>query len=244
MDFTKFVDAYTARARLLPALLTILPLATTVYAWDPGSILGWNGLGALLTAFGGMILLSFIARDLGKRVEQSLFKKWGGRPTELALMHSGPLDPALRNRRHAALSRAFPDVPLPTAVEEAADRDTAMKRYITITGLIIGHCRKKEDFPLIFEENCNYGFRRNMLGMKPIGVTISAISSLALGLMLFMAFSLHVHVPAIAIALEAVNVAMFLVWALWVNESMVRKGAELYNARLFEAVDTIRPAAA
>lgn len=243
MDFSKFVDAYTARARLLPGLVTVLPLAVTVYAWNPGHLLDWNSLGAILTGFGGMILLSFIARDLGKSVENRLFKKWTGRPTELAIMHSGPMDPPLRSRRHAALRLLFADVDIPTAEEEAVDRDAAYKRFTTITTLMISHCRNKRKWPLLFEENCNYGFRRNMLGMKPIGLTISLITSIALALLLFMAFSLHQQVPVIAIAIEAVNVLMLLLWIFWVNEASVRKGADLYAARLFEVLDTVRPAA-
>src|SRR5437899_225369 len=101
MDISKLVDAYTARARLLPGLLVVLPVAVTVYAWDPGNALGWNGLGGVITASGGTFLLSFLARDLGKNAEERLFKKWGGRPTEVMLMHSGPMESVLRARRHA-----------------------------------------------------------------------------------------------------------------------------------------------
>jgi hypothetical protein len=111
------VDTYTARARLIPALLSVLPAAVTVYAWDPGNPLGWNGIGAIITGAGGAYLLSFIARDFGKRVEPKLFKKWGGRPTEVMLMHSGPMDPVLRQRRHDAIARLLPDLPIVRSVE-------------------------------------------------------------------------------------------------------------------------------
>lgn len=222
----------------MPALLTVLPLAVTAYVWKPGSLLDWNSLGALIAAFGGTMLLAFIARDLGKGAEDRLYKKWSGRPTELLLMHSGTMDPALRARRHVALASLFPDMPIPTATEETADRDAAYKRFSAITTLVISLCRKNpKDYPLVFEENCNYGFRRNMFGLKPIGLAISAITSIALGLLLFGAFSTHQEVPVISIAFEAVNVSMLLVWIFWVNEAMVRRGADVYACRLFEAID-------
>lgn len=243
MDFTKLVDAYTARARLLPGLLTVLPISVTVYAWHPGDLLSWNSLGALITGFGGMILLSFIARDLGKHSEARLFKKWGGRPTELGLMHSGPMDPILRQRRHAALRGVFPEVPLPTAKEERANPTQAQQRFAALITLMISHCRNKRKFPLLFEEECNYGFRRNMYGMRVTGMLLSGGTTIALGLLLFIAFSLRQRVDVIAVAVEGVNVAMLLVWLFWVNETTVRRGADLYADRMFEAIDTIRPAA-
>src|SRR5690348_2385849 len=113
MDASRLLDRYTVRARLIPGLLAVLPLAVTVYVWHPGADFDWNTLGGMVVGFGGTMLLAFIARDLGKSAEDRLYKKWGGRPTELLLMHSGPLDAALRSRRHVALSAIFPDVPVP-----------------------------------------------------------------------------------------------------------------------------------
>jgi hypothetical protein len=240
VDISKLVDAYTTRARIIPGLLAVLPLAITVYAWKPGDLLDWNSLGGIIAAFGGTILLAFIARDLGKAAEDRLYKKWGGRPTELLMMHSGPVDRALRARRHAALRVLFPDVPVPTAAEEVADRDAVYQRFTTFTTLIITRYRTiKDKYPLVFEENCTYGFRRNMYGLRPIGVAVSAITSIALALALFIGFSSHDPVPVIALALEAVNVVMFLIWMAWVNEDAVRKSADLYASRLFETLDRL-----
>jgi hypothetical protein len=232
------VDAYTTRARIIPGLLAALPVAVTVYAWKPGDLLDWNSLGAMIAAFGGTILLAFIARDLGKAAEDRLYKKWGGRPTELLMMHSGPVDPALRARRHAALRVLFPDVPVPTAAEEVEDREAAYQRFATFTTLIITRYRlMKDKFPLVFEENCNYGFRRNIYGLWWIGLGVSAFSSTALGLQLITICAGHEHVPVVAIGLESVNVLMLIVWIFWINEMTVRRGADLYAARLFETLD-------
>ena len=156
-----------------------------------------------------VILLAFIARDLGKAAEDRLYKKWGGRPTELLMMHSGPVDPALRTRRHASLRKLFPEVPVPTAAEEAQDRAAAIQRFTTFTTLIITRYRTMKDkFPLVFEENCNYGFRRNMYGMRWVGLAVALSMTVALGLQLYSLFSMRMKVPVISLALEAVNIAM------------------------------------
>lgn len=239
MDISKLVDAYTARARLLPGLLFILPIAVTVYAWDPGNALGWNGLGALITGAGGTILLSSIARDLGKNAEMKLFKKWGGRPTEIMLMHSGPMDSMLRARRHAAIRALFPGVQVPTAQEEVEDRDAVYKRFAAIVTLLIGRARDKTKYPLLFEENCNYGFRRNMYGMRWMGLAVAFVTTIALGLQLYVLFSAHAKLAVLSLALEAVNLAMLLAWVSWVNEHAVRRGSDLYAERLFETLDVV-----
>ena len=56
-----------------------------------------------------------------------------------------------------------------------------------------------DKFPLVYEENCNYGFRRNMFGLRPIGIAVSVIAAVALGLALFITFSAHEGIPTIAI---------------------------------------------
>jgi hypothetical protein len=237
----KFFDAYTVRARVLPGLLAALPLAVTVYAWKPGDLLSWNSLGGVIAAFGGTILLAFIARDLGKAAEDRLYKKWGGRPTELLMLHSGPVDPALLVRRHSALRRLFPKISVPTSAEETQDRAGAIQRFTTFTTLVITrHRTMKDRFPLVFEENCNYGFRRNMYGLRWIGLSVAAVTSIALGLDLYIKFSTHEPVDVVSLALEGLNVLMLLVWILWARESAVRRGADLYAARLFETLDAPR----
>ena len=239
VDLSTLLDAYTVRARLLPGLLTVLPVAVTVYAWEPGNTLGWNGLGALLTGLGGTYLLSFIARDRGKAAEARLYKKWGGRPTELALMHSGNMHPTLRVRRHAAIRRLYPDVVIPTAAEEAGDRDAAYAQFSAIVVLLLGHAKNKAKYPLVFEENCNYGFRRNMYGMRLIGLSVASICATALGFSIYRLMSSPQIVPVISLVLEAANVVMILVWLFWVNEAAVRRGTDVYADRFFEILDML-----
>jgi hypothetical protein len=244
VDAAKYLDAYIVRARLLPGLLAVLPITVTCYAWNPGKILDWNALGGIIVGFGGTILLAFIARDLGKAAEDRLYKKWGGRPTELLLMHSGEMESTLRAHRHATLRKTFKTITLPTPAEEAQDREGCYKRWKSITQLMISRYREQADkYPLVFEENCNYGFRRNMYGLKPIGIAVSAITAIALGLQLYMKFSSHEPVPVVSLGMEGVNVIMLLVWLLWVTQWTVKRGANLYAERLFETLDSSPTAA-
>jgi len=155
-------------------------------------------------------------------------------------MHSGDMNATLRGRRHAAIRSLYPDVKIPTPAEEAADRDAAYTQLNAIVVLLLGRAKDKARYPLVFEENCNYGFRRNLYGMRWIGFAVALICAAALGLWLYLLFSSHQPVPVITPFLEAVNVAMMPVWLFWVNEAAVRRGADLYADRFFEMLDTAR----
>ena len=80
-----------------------------------------------------------------------------------------------------------------------------------------------------------------MYGARWLGMTLAAITSVALGLQLYILFSNDEPLAVLSLAFEAVNVGMLLVWIFWVNEDTVRKGADLYCDRLFETVDTVSP---
>ena len=141
-------------------------------------------------------------------------------------MHSGNMHPTLRARRHAAIRRLYPGVAIPTAAEEAVDRDAAYAQFSAVVVLLLGHAKNKAKFPLVFEENCNYGFRRNMYGMRLIGLSVASICATALGFSIYRLTSSHQFVPVISLVLEAANVVMILVWLFWVNEAAVRRGAD------------------
>ena len=47
----------------------------------------------------------------------------------------------------------------------------------------------KKDHPLVCEENCNYGFRQNMYGMRWIGLAIALVISTVLGIQIYILIS-------------------------------------------------------
>jgi hypothetical protein len=54
-----------------------------------------------------------------------------------------------------------------------------------------------------------------------------------------MKFSLHEPVAVVSLGMEAANVLLFFAWMLWATEAAVRRGADLYAARLFETLDSL-----
>jgi hypothetical protein len=75
---------------------------------------------------------------------------------------------------------------------------------------MIARARDKTKYPLLFEEDCNYGFRRNMFGIRWLGVTVALITAVALGLQLYSVFSSHEKLAVITLAFEFVNLTTLL----------------------------------
>jgi hypothetical protein len=63
--------------------------------------------------------------------------------------------------------------------EEAADVALAEAAYASCTDTLRELSRDKPKYPLVFEENVNLGFRRNLWAMKPAAVVIAAGSAIA-----------------------------------------------------------------
>ena len=81
-----FLSAYPLRARLQPALLAMLPLLTLLVL-APDSWTPLKTVFVIAVIAGVTLLLTQIARDAGRRIEQDLFHQWGGLPSVAMLRH-------------------------------------------------------------------------------------------------------------------------------------------------------------
>jgi hypothetical protein len=240
MGLGRIPDQYTVRARLLPALLVALPAGVATLAWFPDGILGWGAVWGLITWSGGTLLLAQIGRDAGKRKEARLFELWGGKPTTRMLRHAGGANPVTLARRHEKLKSLMQDVKLPTPEEEAADPHAADEVYEACTTFLREKTRDRKKFDLVFEENCNYGFRRNLWGMKPLGLVIALLALAAI-------VGIPVTDPAarsggrlgLVAVTGAVGLLLLLGWLFVFTPGWVRVAAGAYAERLLEASERL-----
>ncbi len=239
MAIARLPDPYTVRARLLPALIAALPLATATLAWFPNGILGWGAIWALIVWSGGTVLLAEVGRDAGKRKEPELFASWGGKPTTRLLRHQGATNRPLLARRHAKLA-VLMKTAMPTAAAEAADLGAADEVYEACGALLRDRTRDRKQFDLIFAENCSYGFRRNLWGMRPIGVTLALLGLVTVAVIPWIDPSARANPRLGPVAVvEAVNVLLLLGWLFVINAAWVRIPAEAYAERLLEACERL-----
>lgn len=177
----KIFDDYTRKARLTPALLVIFPLVLVAISFFQENIWSWGNIIGLLFICGIFSLAAQISRDMGKNIEDGLYKEWGGKPTTSLLRHNLTQNEIQLARYHEKINKLTGEK-IPNKSDEISDSESADKTYDTCIKFLIGKTRDTSKFSLIYKENCNYGFRRNLLGMKPYGITISTLSILIIGI--------------------------------------------------------------
>lgn len=238
---SQLFDSYTFRARLQPALFTLLPLAVAVLAWTevkrPWMALLWTVCGTA----GATYFFSAVVRSCGKQAEKKLWASWGGAPTTQLLRHEGTSNSILRERWHKSLAKLI-GTALPTADEERANPAAADSVYEAATKVLISKTRDPKKFPLIIKENTAYGFCRNLYAMRWVGIPIAAIGAAAAAVVAAQAESLRAGI--LGYACTALNGLILLAWIFRVRAEWVRTPALAYAERLFEATESLSRAKA
>src|SRR5579872_987230 len=218
------IDTYTFRARLIPVFILLLPLGLIFFSFFPLT----SVVSALLVLFGTLsiqslltILFSEIGRDLGKKKEPELYKKWGGMPTDFILSSQSSLDRTTVERYKNKLRNMLPDVLFPTAAQEENDPKSARDVYRSCTNFMREKTRDTDNYPLIFKENISYGFRRNLWGMKPAGVTIATIGLIicTFSLLIFPRNEYEIIVAGVCLA---TNTILLTWWILRINPKWIK----------------------
>lgn len=233
------VGTYTWRARLQPVLIVALPGLLAGLAWIPQAKSWWEGLGGLIIGAGIPALLAEFGRDKGKRKEKALFEAWGGKPTTRFLRHREAENAVLLERIHRKLQELLPDVRIPTSKEQVEDRVHADQVYDACVAHLRERTRDRKRFRILFDENSSYGFRRNLWGMKPLGITVAVLGTVALGLLVALrGVDSFLSSPTALIA-GALNLLLLAVWLIVVKPSWVRSQAEAYAKQLLASCEEL-----
>lgn len=246
----KLFDSYSRKARLYRALLTLAPLVCTILLLQDG-LLGSQAsesIVVLVVAFGGTFLLANLARSRGKILEGRLTTKWGGWPTTILPRHSDTtIDPYTKARYHQALT-SLTKVDLTEKGQEVVNRLDCDHRYRAATTKLI-ELRRDEKYDMLHQENANYGFRRNLLGLKTAATIILLISMLVVvalwlpGVDTTSSQALRVDVSARwhLYAAFALNLGVGIIWLIFVTESFVRQAGNEYALSLLRTLDIPPP---
>ena len=245
-------DLYTFRARIQPALIVVLPVGFLMFALLPNHPFFVTAFFTLLGAVGGTAIVAQVGREQGRKKEPDLWQSWGGPPTTRLLRHRRLPDdlvmaPGLRQQ-----VEEWVGYPLPNQQEEEACSARADTKYEEAVRSLREATRDTTRFPLVFAENANYGFRRNLWGLRPIGTPIA----LVLALYSWTLLSLTVwgrpwpepwwdivpnpdSVAVIRLAVAVANTSLAAFWLFWVKPSWIKAVADAYAIKLFESVQTL-----
>src|SRR6266849_315781 len=236
-----FVDyTYNLRARLAPCVILFRPVMLTVASWWLGEGI-WPGiLAGMGVSLALGTLLSQLGRDLGKEKQRKLFESWGGVPTTQLLSHrASTLNTHTLARCHEALRQLRPELRIPRSRdEEMADVVSSDAAYVSCTDSLRELSRDKAKYPLVFEENVNFGFRRNLWAMKPAGVVIVSGSTVACFGKAWGQLASAGTVEPVSGVFAVTCVAMSVIWWLRITPTWVRTAAFAYAERLLGICET------
>ncbi len=236
-------DRYTFWARFLPAAVMLLPAGLALAAWFPNGFDGWSLLVGLMASGAGAMLLMQIGRDAGKKKEPGLWALWGGQPAVAMLRHRDKrLDRLTRLRYHEKLAGLVPGCPAPTETTEQMDPAAADEVYTSWVRYLREATRNHSRFAVLFAENINYGFRRNLWGMKSAAVVIAVLGIAAALVRVLLAVRAGHDIPPMAAIVAGLDTALLVLWMLRFRPSWVLTAANAYAERLLAACEILQPA--
>ena len=214
----------------------------------PGDSLPTGGLLGIISTGGGTALLAQIGRDRGSKKQSALWAGWGGSPTTRLLRFQDSRNRVILTRWRAKLERLWGQA-LPTEEEEARDPAGADQQYEAAISFLREATRDTSKFPLVFAENVNYGIRRNLWGLKPYGVVVAALASVAAWSLFLLSAGLPTAEPWLDTVVtnpegatitrlvgSLFNTTAVAVWLFVITPAWVRTAAEAYAQRLLGAV--------
>ncbi len=233
----KFTDPYERKARLYPALLAGLPVVVVIAFYTEWFAFDAENALYISIAAAGLFWLTGKTRELGKGIENRLIAEWEGMPSVRLLRHrDSVLDRYTKKRYHKAAT-ALADVKLPSPAEEGSNPTDADERYRAVTTALLSKTRDTSEYPLLFKENINYGFWRNLRGVRKIACALAAVI-VALGLWIDRTTVISLQPPdGPELALVIIGSMMLIGWLTTVTDESVRQAAQNYAMRLLEALD-------
>jgi hypothetical protein len=228
-------DTYTLRARIIPALIAAIPvfvLATLLVPWNRFSLS--QALSSLSVAI-LLFALSDFARRHGKRIEPKLYARSGGKPTVTMLRHRDRvLDEITKLRIVSFLAGKLGERP-PSADEELAHPEKADAFYERCGTWLRENTRDQKRFAILFNDNVTYGYRRNLLGLKSIALTLNALVLTTVGTVLWLrwedGFTEDLNNKILGVAAIAGLHSVYLL--LGVTEASVAEASKTYARQLF-----------
>ncbi len=229
-------DAYSRRARLAPAAVAAVPAIVLLVGGlvSPRELIS---VAAISLGVLGVVICG-VVRGLGQRLQPGLWESWGGAPAQQRLRWRNAADPSAVERRHR-LFEAVTDEKLPSRDEELADPAASDRRYDEAVATLRELTRKRDEHPLVADENAEYGFRRNCLGLRPIAMGVAAgVVVVSLPLLATGAGRGAADVGRFWVA-AAVGGLWLVGWWKLATPSWVRSAAERYADRLMAALEVL-----
>jgi hypothetical protein len=232
----KFVSPYELRARVLPGMLLVLPIAMAAIAWVPGMDV-FTSLATVATAClpAGYIVGQWM-RDRAEPHQSALFDSWGGAPTTIILRWNDLTIPPMQKEQIRSRLQRLEDHPWPTAIDTAAAPQHADQCFQSLVAKVLADARTHQDgYERLNLANAHYGFLRNCLYSRSLALSVCAAC-----------IALSILAPAtgfgsswrVGIAAALFCAAALIYWLSAVNERRLRVTANAFAIEVFRHLPT------
>lgn len=221
-------DRYERKARLLPGLMLAAVPALTAWAVLQEFTAWYTAASSAVgVEFLAATLLGHLARARGRGAEDILWKSWGGPPTTRWLR---PWDQTCSDQQkvkwRGAIKR-MTGLSLPSSVPQGGSRDDMDRQIGDATRQLRYALRGRPEASILATHNEEYGFARNLYGVRWFWVVLSLASLASCGVALALGLRPYLGI--------AVAVAFTIVSILIARElpDYVRRCADRYAESLF-----------
>lgn len=231
-------DTYTIKARVTPIFIVLFPIILISTLIVPEARILQAITGSTLSTLALSFLGAQFSRDRGKAKETELWRSWGGAPTTQILRHKNTeYNPIRRLRIHKNLQAMLTDLTIPSPEIESENPEKADQIYEACVRHLITRTRDIKKYPLVFKENINYGFLRNLWGLKPYGILISLIGMIISLIYLRFEWLSSNQISYDLVIVLLISLCLLFLWTFWVKPERVKIAAIAYAERLLECCE-------
>ena len=224
------LDPYNIRARLSPSIILLGPIALTLFFCFESVYNATSSAVSLVILFAMTNYVPILQRRLSKR--NMLPDNYAARLLQWDNTEIDKLSKQRYYEKLASLDPSFSIFRTPSDTKEFKDCCESAVIYLR---------NNTRDNHLVYEENINCGFCKNMLIDKPIGITINIV----LAILTFL-YSWMVSGQIAAISHKnwfsiCINLLFVIFWIFAINKKMLEESAKRYAYTLITSIDSLKP---
>lgn len=169
-----------------------------------------------------------------------MWEKWGGAPTIQLLRYTNEIVDIKTKKRYQEYLKKETKIGDEISIEfEEKHKIETDKIYNSWIKYLIAKTRDKKKYYLLFQENINYGFRRNLYGLKKFSIALLVLLMLSIvGYSSYFFGSQKIFSQEVVIS-EIILILFLMFWIFIVNEKWIKIVAFAYAERLLETIDML-----
>ena len=236
------LDEYGIKARYYPALLATLPSLTALAILISEGTLGISTAVASCTIPVIVFGSADFARQRGRKIEKRIRDDMGGNPSTTIMRYSdNTLDDVSKDKYRKFYSMKIHQE-VPTREQEKDDLKSGDQFYERGAAWVRENTRDTKKFRVLFSENITYGFRRNLLGLKWLGIGLNALLCLVCVILFIKGpaayFGANGGTKVIVVVVLALIHSIYM--GFFVTAENVAEAARIYARQLILSIERLK----